>query len=170
MLNLLFMATKNKNLSIYDPRNIPSGSGKKIGIVVSEWNSEITNGLKDGALETLTSCGVYSRDIYIEQVPGAFELPLGAKLLIEEKLVDAVITIGCVIRGETAHFDYVCQGVTQGIQALNLSTGKPVMFCVLTDDKLKQSKERSGGKHGNKGVEAAIGALKMLNLSDRLKK
>ena len=164
------MATKNKNLSIYDVNDIPSGSGKKIGIVVSDWNAEITNGLRDGAIETLINCGVYSRDIIIENVPGAFELPLGAKLLIEEKLVDAVITIGCVIRGETAHFDYVCQGVTQGIQALNLSTGKPVMFCVLTDDKLKQSKDRSGGKLGNKGVEAAIGALKMLNLSDRLKK
>ena len=164
------MATKNKNLSIYDVNDIPSGSGKKFGIVVSDWNAEITNGLMDGAIETLINCGVYSRDIIIENVPGAFELPLGAKLLIEEKLVDAVITIGCVIRGETAHFDYVCQGVTQGIQALNLSSGKPVMFCVLTDDKLKQSKDRSGGKLGNKGVEAAIGALKMLNLSDRLKK
>ena len=164
------MATKNKNLSLYDPSNVPSGSGKKIGIVVSEWNAEITHGLRDGAIEALVNCGVYSRDIIVENVPGAFELPLGAQLLLEEKDVDAVITIGCVIKGETAHFDYVCQGVTQGIQALNLSSGKPVMFCVLTDDKLKQSKARSGGKLGNKGVEAAIGALKMLNLSDRLKK
>lgn len=162
------MATKNKNLSVYDPKNVPSGKGKKIGIVVSEWNAEVTNGLKEGAIEALLNCGVYVRDIVVEAVPGAFELPLGAQFLIDE--VDAVITIGCVVRGETAHFDYVCQGVTQGIQALNLSSGKPVMFCVLTDDKLKQSKARSGGKLGNKGVEAAIGALKMLNLSDRFKK
>jgi|TARA_B100000795_G_scaffold267411_2_gene252194 6,7-dimethyl-8-ribityllumazine synthase len=164
------MATKGNDLSTYDPAIIPSGMGKKIGIVVSEWNTEITDGLRDGAIAALMDCGVFQRDIIIEPVPGAFELPLAAKLLIEGNSVDAVIAIGCVIRGETAHFDYVCQGVTQGIQALNLSSGKPVMFCVLTDDKLKQSKARSGGKHGNKGVEAAIGALKMLNLSDRLKK
>jgi len=164
------MATKNNDLSVYDPMDIPSGMGKKIGLVVSEWNAEITDSLRNGAVEALLNCGVFERDIIIEAVPGTFELALAAKLLIEEKEVDAVIAIGCVIRGETAHFDYVCQGVTQGIQSLNLTSGKPVMFCVLTDDKVKQSKARSGGKLGNKGIEAAIGALKMMNLSDRLKK
>ena len=164
------MATKNKNLSAFDSKKVPSGRGKKIGIVVSEWNHEITEGLKKGAFEALIECGTYERDILIEYVPGAFELPLGAKLILESKDVDAVIAIGCVVRGETAHFDYVCQGVTQGIQEVNLQYNKPVMFCVLTDDKIKQSKARSGGGLGNKGVEAAIGALKMLGLQDRLKK
>lgn len=163
------MATKNKNLSSFDPKKVPSGRGKKIGIIVSEWNDEITKGLKKGACEALLQCGTFERDIIVEYVPGAFELPLGAKFLLESKNLDAVIAIGCVVRGETAHFDYVCQGVTQGIQEVNLEYNKPVMFCVLTDDKIKQSKARSGGGLGNKGVEAAVGALKMIGLKDRLK-
>lgn len=163
------MATKNKNLSAFDSKNVPSGRGKKIGIIVSEWNDGITDGLKKGALETLMKCGTYERDILIEYVPGAFELPLGAKFLLEYKDVDAVIAIGCVVRGETAHFDYVCQGVTKGIQEVTLQYDKPVMFCVLTDDKMKQSKARSGGGLGNKGIEAAVGVLKMLGLQDRLR-
>tara|TARA_B100001094_G_C17663141_1_gene545180 strand:- start:2 stop:496 length:495 start_codon:yes stop_codon:yes gene_type:complete len=163
------MATKNKNLSSFDPKKVPSGRGKKIGIIVSEWNDEITEGLKKGACEALLQCGTFERDIIVEYVPGAFELPLGAKFLLESKNLDAVIAIGCVVRGETAHFDYVCQGVTQGIQEVNLEYNKPVMFCVLTDDKIKQSKARSGGGLGNKGVEAAVGALKMIGLKDRLK-
>ena len=163
------MATKNKNLSSFDPKKVPSGRGKKIGIIVSEWNDEITEGLKKGACEALLQCGTFERDIIVEYVPGAFELPLGAKFLLESKNLDAVIAIGCVVRGETAHFDYVCQGVTQGIQEVNLEYNKPVMFCVLTDDKIKQSKARSGGCLGNKGVEAAVGALKMIGLKDRLK-
>lgn len=164
------MATKNKNLSQYKVSEVPSGRGKKIGIVVSEWNSEITHGLRDGAVKALEDCGVYSRDIVVENVPGAFELPLGAQMLLDSDDLDAVITIGCVIKGETAHFDFVCHGVTQGVQDLNLKSGVPVMFCVLTDDTMKQSKARSGGKLGNKGVEAAIGALKMIDLKERLKK
>ncbi len=163
------MATKNKNLSAFNPKKVPSGKGKKIGVVISEWNSEITEGLKEGAIEVLLECGTYSRDIYIEYVPGTFELPLGSQFLLESKGVDAVIAIGCVVRGETAHFDYVCQGVTQGIQEVSLHYNKPVMFCVLTDDTIKQSRARSGGKHGNKGIEAAVGALKMLGLKDKLK-
>ena len=162
------MATKNKNLSAFNPKDVPSGRGKKIGIVVSEWNDDITNGLKKGAVEALLACGVYERDITIECVPGTFELPLGAQYLLEQTEVDAVVAIGCVVRGETAHFDYVCQGATQGIQEVNLKYNKPVMFCVLTDDTLKQSKARSGGKLGNKGVEAAVGALKMLGLTEKL--
>ncbi len=163
------MATKNKNLSEFDPKKVPSGRGKKIGIVVSEWNEEITEGLKKGAVDALLTCGTYERDILVEYVPGTFELPLGAQFLLESKDVDAVICIGCVVRGETAHFDYVCQGATQGIQDVNLHYNKPVMFCVLTDDNIEQSRARSGGKLGNKGTEAAVGALKMLGLQGRLK-
>ena len=162
------MATKNKNLSAFDANKVPSGRGKKIGIVVSEWNDEITEGLKKGAIDALLECGTYERDILVEYVPGTFELPLGAQFLLESKDVDAVVAIGCVVRGETAHFDYVCQGVTKGIQDVNLHYNKPVMFCVLTDDTMKQSKARSGGKLGNKGTEAAVGALKMLGLQDKL--
>lgn len=163
------MATQNKNLSAFDVNQIPSGKGKKIGIVVSEWNEEITEGLKKGAIEALIQCGTLEDDIIVEYVPGTFELPLGAQILLQSKELDAVVAIGCVVRGETAHFDYVCQGVTQGIQSVNLHFNKPVMFCVLTDDTLEQSRARSGGDLGNKGVEAAVGALKMLGLSDRLK-
>ena len=163
------MATKNTNLSAFDSKKVPSGRGKKIGLVISEWNSEITEGLKDGAMKALLECGTYHRDILIEYVPGTFELPLGAQFLLESKEVDAVIAIGCVVRGETAHFDYVCQGATQGIQDVSLHYNKPVMFCVLTDDTIQQSRARSGGKYGNKGMEAAVGVLKMLGLKDKLK-
>ncbi len=163
------MATKNNNLSAFDPKKVPSGRGKKIGVVISEWNAEITEGLKEGAIEVLLECGTYPRDILTEYVPGTFELPLGAQFLLESKGVDAVIAIGCVVRGETAHFDYVCQGATQGIQEVGLHYNKPVMFCVLTDDTIEQSRARSGGKYGNKGTEAAVGALKMLSLKDALK-
>ncbi len=163
------MATKSKNLSVFDSKSIPSGRGKKIGLVISEWNSEITEGLKKGAVDALLECNTYLRDIIIEYVPGTFELPLGAQYLLESKNLDAVIAIGCVVRGETAHFDYVCQGATQGIQEVSLHYNKPVMFCVLTDDTIQQSRARSGGKYGNKGTEAAVGVLKMLGLKDRLK-
>ena len=163
------MATKNNNLSAFDSKKIPSGRGKKIGVIISEWNAEITEGLKEGAVEALLECGTYSKDILTEYVPGTFELPLGAQFLLESKEVDAVIAIGCVVRGESALFDYVCQGATQGIQEVSLQYNKPVMFCVLTDDTIEQSRARSGGKYGNKGTEAAVGALKMLGLRDKLK-
>jgi 6,7-dimethyl-8-ribityllumazine synthase len=163
------MATKNKNLSSFDLKAVPSGSGKKIGLVISEWNAEITEGLKKGAIDVLEACGTSVKDILIEYVPGTFELPLGSQFLLESTDVDAVVAIGCVVRGETAHFDYVCQGATQGIQDVSLRFNKPVMFCVLTDDTIQQSRDRSGGKYGNKGTEAAVGALKMLGLKDRLK-
>lgn len=163
------MATKNKNLSSFDSNEVPSGRGKKIGLVISEWNPEITEGLKDGALAVLREYDVHQGDTLIEYVPGTFELPLGAQFLLEFKKVDAVIAIGSVIRGETAHFDYVCQGATQGIQEVGLRFEKPVMFCVLTDDNIQQSRDRSGGKYGNKGTEAAVGVLKMLGLKDKLK-
>lgn len=164
------MATKNKNLSLYDALEVPTGRGKKIALLVSEWNEEITEGLLKGAKSALIDCGVYKRDIIVKRVPGTFELPLASQMILESDLeVDAVVAIGCVIRGETAHFDYVCQGVTQGLQEVNLKFSKPVMFCVLTDDNIEQSRARSGGVLGNKGTEAAIGALKMLGLKDALK-
>ena len=158
------MATSLKNLSDYNPAEIPSGKGMKIGIVVSEWNHEITNSLLDGAVSTLLRHGVSEDNIWIEHVPGSFELPLGAQLMAESRGPDAVICLGCVIQGETRHFDYICQGVTNGIAGLNLKYGLPFVFGVLTTDTLQQARDRSGGKHGNKGDEAAITALKMVHL------
>lgn len=158
------MATANINLSNYDKSTLPDATDFKIGIVVSEWNSEVTNGLLDGALATLTDCGVSKSNISIHKVPGSFELIYGAKK-VQSSGVDAVITIGCVIQGETKHFDYVCTGVTQGIKDLNIHYDVPVVFCVLTDNHKQQSLDRSGGKHGNKGVEAAITALKMIDFN-----
>ena len=163
------MATAGKNLSVYDKSNLPNGAHFRVGIVVSKWNAEITHALRDGALEVLFAAGVPPENCIVHEVPGAFELPLATKWMLDSSpSVDAVIAIGSVIRGETAHFDYVCQGATQGIQEVNLKYNKPVMFCVLTDDTIKQSKARSGGKLGNKGVEAAVGALKMLGLTEKL--
>ncbi len=158
------MATANTNLSNYDKSALPDASDFKIGIVVSEWNSKVTNGLLDGALAALTDCGVSKSNISIHKVPGSFELIFGAKK-VQSSGVDAVITIGCVIQGETKHFDYVCAGVTQGIKDLNIHHEVPVVFCVLTDNNKQQSLDRSGGKHGNKGVEAAITALKMIDFN-----
>lgn len=157
------MATVNQNLSSYNPDLVPSGAGKKVGIVVSEWNGDITTNLLNGALETLSEFGVRDEDICVRWVPGSFELPFGAQSLIVQEDSDAVICLGCVIRGETSHFDYVCQACSQGIMHVGLETGVPVIFGVLTDDNKQQSIDRSGGAHGNKGTEAAISALKMMS-------
>lgn len=154
------MATIHSNLSAYDKAEVPSGAGKKISLVVAEWNGEITENLYEGAFNSLLDCGVSADDINRINVPGSFELVYGAKKALEKE-VDAVIVIGSVIQGQTKHFDFVCQGVTQGITALNLEGKAPVIFCVLTDNTLEQAQDRSGGKHGNKGVEAAVAALKM---------
>ena len=154
------MATIHSNLSAYDKAEVPSGEGKKISIVVAEWNAEITENLFDGAFQTLIDCCVAVSDITRTNVPGSFELVYGARKAIK-KDVDAVIVIGSVIQGQTKHFDFVCHGVTQGITALNLEGKAPVIFCVLTDNTLQQAQDRSGGKYGNKGVEAAVAALKM---------
>lgn len=154
------MATANHNLSNYDKATIPNAASLKFGIVVSEWNDTITEGLFNGAKSTLLDCGAQEQNITRWNVPGSFELIYGAKKMMAQD-VDVVIAIGCVIQGETKHFDFVCDGVTQGIKDLNLLGTKPVIFCVLTDNTKEQSLERSGGKHGNKGVEAAITAIKM---------
>jgi len=158
------MATENKNLSHYDKSEIPDGAELKIGVVVSEWNSEITENLFKGAMAALLDCGVKNENIVRWNVPGSFELPFGCKKMITTQNIDAVIAIGSVIRGETSHFDYVCSATAQGIMDLNIQTNVPVIFCVLTDDTIQQSKDRSGGRHGNKGTEAAIAALKMASL------
>ncbi len=158
------MATENKNLSNYDKSTIPNTNGLRFGIVVSEWNEQVTNGLFKGALEVLIDNGVSQADIVKWSVPGSFELIYGCKKMVETQQVDAVIAIGCVIQGETKHFDFVCEGVTQGIKDLNIQYDIPVIFCVLTDNTLQQSIDRSGGKHGNKGTEAGITAIKMADL------
>ena len=158
------MATANKNLSEYDKNTIPSAKDFRFGIVVSEWNDKITEGLFSGAEKALLDCDAVPNNIVRWNVPGSFELIYGAKRMIETQKVDVVIVIGCAIQGETKHFDFVCEGVTQGIKDLNIQTDVPVIFCVLTDNNEQQSIDRSGGIHGNKGTEAAIAALKMAYL------
>lgn len=158
------MATENKNLSTYDKTTIPNANPFRFGIVVSEWNEQITGALCKGAIEALLDCGAVSSNIVKWDVPGSFELTFGAKKLIETQNVDAVIAIGSVIQGETKHFDFVCNATAQGIMDLNVKYDVPVIFCVLTDNTLQQAIDRSGGRHGNKGVEAAIAAIKMAAL------
>ena len=158
------MATALSNLSDFNPAEVSPGKDYKIALVVAEWNEQITENLFLGAKEALEACGVLEQNIIRSNVPGSFELVFGAKKALEQA-VDAVIVIGSVIQGETKHFDFVCQGVTQGIVSLNLSSDRPVIFCVLTDNTLQQAIDRSGGQHGNKGVEAAVTALKMIALA-----
>lgn len=136
----------------------------RFGIVVSEWNDDVTEGLYKGAFETLVDCGALPENIVRWNVPGSFELIFGSKQMLEKQIVDVVIAIGCVIKGETMHFEFVCDGVTQGIKDLNIKYNIPTIFCLLTDNNKQQSLDRSGGKHGNKGVEAAIAAIKMVTL------
>ena len=155
------MATENKNLSVYDKTKIPNAASLRFGIVVSEWNNEITEALFEGAQQALLDCGTASENIIRWNVPGSFELVFGCKKMIADQNVDAVIAIGSVIRGETSHFDFVCGATAQGIKDLNLAQDVPTIFCVLTDDTWQQAKDRSGGKHGNKGTEAAIVAIQM---------
>lgn len=155
------MATVNKNLSDYDKNTVPNAKDFRFGIVVSEWNEEITEGLYNGAFAALLENEVSANHIIRWNVPGSFELIYGSKKMLQTQNVDAVIAIGCVIQGQTKHFDFVCEGVTQGIKDLNVQTDIPVIFCVLTDDTMQQSIDRSGGIHGNKGTEAAIAAIKM---------
>lgn len=157
------MATANKNLSEYKLEEVPNGADFKIGIVVSEWNDQITFNLLKGAREALLDNGVSKENIKVQFVSGAFELPLGAQYFFEQGTVDGVIAIGVVIQGETKHFDFVCSGTTQGIMDVMLKYNKPVAFCVLTDNNIQQSVDRSGGKFGNKGIEAAIACMKMIS-------
>lgn len=161
------MATVNKNLSNYDFSLVPSARRMKFGVVVAEWNENITEGLFKGARDALLDCDCDESNIIRKNVPGSFELPLAAQFFFESTDVDAVICLGSVIQGETKHFDYVCQGTALGIKDVSLKYNKPVIFGVLTDNTMQQAIDRSGGKHGNKGTEAAISAIKMVNLSSK---
>lgn len=154
------MATINQNLSDYNKDTIPNAKDFRFGIVVSEWNSTITDNLFKGAFDTLVENGALPENIIKWDVPGSFELIYGSKKMQHQE-VDVVIAIGCVIQGETKHFDFVCDAVSQGIKDLNIIDDTPVIFCLLTDNTMQQSIDRSGGKHGNKGVEAAVTAIKM---------
>ncbi len=156
------MATTN--LSSYDKTTIPNAKSLRFGIVVSEWNSDVTDNLYIGVKETLIENGTLAHNIVRVDVPGSFELIYGCKHLISSQKFDAVIAIGCVIQGETKHFDFVCEAVSLGIKDLNLQFDIPTIFCVLTDTTKQQSLDRSGGKLGNKGVECAIAAIKMATL------
>ncbi|MEC8832751.1 MAG: 6,7-dimethyl-8-ribityllumazine synthase [Bacteroidota bacterium] len=158
------MATENKNLSVYDKNSIPNAKDLRFVIVVSEWNDEITEALYKGAEEALLDCGALPENVIRWNVPGSFELTFGCKKMIQTEEVDAIVAIGSVIRGETSHFDFVCSATAQGIKDLNVNYDVPVIFCVLTDDNIEQSRARSGGKHGNKGTEAAIVAIQMAML------
>jgi len=162
------MATAGKNLSQYSKEEILNSADFKIGIVVSIWNDAITSNLLSGAIEALKDNGVLDENIVIKQVPGAFELPLGSQYLLSDASIDGVIAIGVVIQGETKHFDFVCSGATQGIMEVMLKFDKPVAYCLLTDNHIQQSIDRSGGIHGNKGIEAAIACLKMISLKKSL--
>jgi 6,7-dimethyl-8-ribityllumazine synthase len=152
------------NLSAYDPDSIPDSSDMRFGIVVSDWNSKITRALLEGAISTLKLHGTEDENIVIKHVPGSFELTLGAQFLTEYDDLDAVICLGCVIQGETPHFTYICQSVTQGITQLNLEYNIPFIFGVLTTETEQQALDRAGGIHGNKGDEAAVTAIKMASL------
>jgi 6,7-dimethyl-8-ribityllumazine synthase len=162
------MSTKRKNLSVAEGSEIPSAKGTRIAIVYAEWNYEITNALREGAYRTLLKYGISKRDVQQYAVPGSFELTLGAQFFASQKKIDAVICLGCVIQGETRHFDFICNAVANGITELNIKYNKPVIFGVLTPDNSSQAKDRAGGKHGNKGDEAAITAIKMVHLKKKL--
>lgn len=160
--------SKKRNLSENNTSQLPSAKAMKFGIVVSEWNDEITEALLKGTLETLLEQGTKEKNISVSYVPGSFELTLGAQLMAEKKKFDAIICLGCVIQGETKHFDFICDAVANGITQLNIKYNLPVIFGVLTPSNWQQAKDRSGGKHGNKGVEAAITAIKMVELKNKI--
>jgi len=160
------MATRD--LSAYDPKAVPNASEMRFGIVVSDWNSEITGALLSGATKTLSLHGVTAENIVVKHVPGTFELTLGGQWLAEYDDLDGVICLGCVIQGETPHFTYICQGVTQGITQLNLDYNIPFIFGVLTTLTREQALQRAGGIHGNKGDEAAVTAIRMAALQSEM--
>ena len=156
------MATELHNLSDNVPTKVPSGKGRRIAVVYSEWNQEITYALRDGAINTLIANGTEEENIETFSVPGSFELIYGASRLVKSDKYDAIIAIGCVIRGDTPHFDYICEGVTSGLSSLNVTGNTPVIFGLITTNILEQAQERSGGRLGNKGDECAVTALHMI--------
>ena len=158
------MASALKNLSTYDDTNLPDASEMSFGIVVADWNKDITHALYEGCYETLIKHGAKPENIEVAQVPGAYELPVGARILAGRAKLDAVVCLGCVIKGETKHDEYINNAVAQGLMNLGISTGKPFIFGLLTPNDHQQALDRAGGKHGNKGVEAAVTALRMAAL------
>jgi 6,7-dimethyl-8-ribityllumazine synthase len=164
------MAEKKKDLSSYNETQIEDVAEMKIGIVAAEWNPEIMDVLLEGATRTLESEGVNPKNIHTIRVPGTFELPSGADLLLRTEKIDGVICLGCVIKGDTRHDEYINSAVSHGLTLLALSSHKPVIFGVLTTENMEQAQERAGGKHGNKGVEAAVTVLKMVQLFRNLQK
>ena len=164
------MASSLKNLSVYDEATIPSLEKYTFGIVVADWNAAITHALYEGCLDTLLKHGATEENIHVAQVPGSFELPAGARLLASRHNPDAVICLGCVITGETRHNEYINNAVASGLVNLSIASGKPFIFGVLTPDNEQQAKDRAGGKYGNKGVEAAITAIRMAVLKKDLEK
>ena len=163
------MSSKKKNLSQHISKDIPSAKDMKFAIVISDWNEAITFALRDGCMKTLEDHGVNPDDILMVYVPGAFELPSAAKMILVKENPDAVICLGCVIKGETKHNEYISHAVANGLVNLGMLSGKPVIYGVLTPNNMSQAKDRAGGKHGNKGVEAAISAIKMVHLSKNMK-
>ena len=153
---------KKTNLSDYDPTAVPDGSPYRIGVIAAEWNPEVTDALMKGAVDTLRDHGVKTENLLVRRVPGTFELTSAADMMLSDPNIDAVICIGCVIQGETRHFEFICQAVSQGITNVALKRERPVIFSVLTCDTMQQALDRAGGRHGNKGVEGAITALKMI--------
>lgn len=162
------MASSLKNLSDYKKTDFQVKEDCKIGIVVSEWNQEVTHALADGAVKALLDNGVSHKNIIIKHVPGTFELALGAQWMLEYSDVEAVLCLGCVIQGETRHFDFICNASSNAIAKVGLDYHVPVIFGVLTTDNQQQALDRAGGKHGNKGVEAAVTALKMISMENEL--
>ncbi len=162
------MATAYHHLSDYDPASVPDAENMRFGIVVSEWNNGITGTLMQGAVTTLKKHGAKDENILIQTVPGSFELTFGSARMIQSGKVDAVIALGCVIRGDTPHFDYVCAGTTQGIAQLNAMGDIPVIYGLLTTNTLAQAEDRAGGKLGNKGDECAVTAIKMIRFKQQL--
>lgn len=160
------MSSEQKNLSTFEGSAIADASEMKFGIVWAEWNHAITHALMQGATDTLLKHGARPENIITKTVPGAFELTLGAQYLSEYENVDAIICIGCVIQGDTKHFDFICDAVAKGITTLNIKHNKPFIFGVLTVNTQEQAEDRTGGKHGNKGDEAAVTAIKMLDLKN----
>ena len=160
---------KKTNLSDYNPAEVPAGNEYAVGVVVAEWNRDITDALAQGALDTLREHGVKEENIRLVHVPGSFELTTGADLMLKnDKELDAVICIGCVIQGETRHFDFICEAMSQGITNVALKHEKPVIFSLLTTNNMQQALDRAGGRHGNKGVEGAVTALKMIKMQKEL--
>ena len=164
------MASALKNLSDYNETNIPSAEGLTFGIVVSEWNTKVTHALYEGCYNTLIKHGAKEEDIQLLQVPGSFELTKEEKMMADEHKTDAVICLGCVIKGETKHDEYINNAVATGLANLGMALGKPIIYGVLTPNDKAQAKDRAGGKHGNKGVEAAVTALRMASLRKELSK